>query len=51
MPGRTTKSLQNMWTKVNAAIDELKANGELGSDTPVKPKVTRKEIFFSFPSP
>ncbi|KAI5463354.1 hypothetical protein BGZ63DRAFT_452764 [Mariannaea sp. PMI_226] len=26
MPGRTTKSLQNMWTKVNKQIAELEAN-------------------------
>ena len=31
MPGRTTKSLQNMWTKVNKQLEEL-PDGEEGSE-------------------
>lgn len=43
MAGRTTKSLQNMWTKINKQVDELEAqqgNGESATPTPKKP--TRK---------
>ncbi|KAI9902708.1 hypothetical protein N3K66_002060 [Trichothecium roseum] len=43
MPGRTTKSLQNMWTKVNKQLEEL-PDGEGGSEpTPVK-RVRKKAI-------
>ncbi|POR37544.1 Uncharacterized protein TPAR_02259 [Tolypocladium paradoxum] len=39
MAGRTTKSLQNMWTKINKEISEIEAaeNGENGG-TPTKPR-------------
>ncbi|KAK5998516.1 hypothetical protein PT974_00895 [Cladobotryum mycophilum] len=34
MPGRTTKSLQNMWTKIKKAVDEIEK--ETASGTPAK---------------
>lgn len=42
MPGRTTKGLQNMWTKINKTIDELEQ--QAGGSTPATPvkKATRK---------
>lgn len=46
MPGRTTKSLQNMWTKINKAVADLEENGGSGTSsatkTPTKRAATRK---------
>lgn len=39
MPGRTTKSLQNMWTKINKTISEMEAAAANGEEIP---KETRK---------
>lgn len=39
MPGRTTKSLQNQWTKINKTISEMEAtaaNGEEGRKEPMR---------------
>lgn len=44
MPGRTTKSLQNIWTKINKEIQDLQ-NETDGNPSPEKPtpkKSTRK---------
>ncbi|PHH90470.1 hypothetical protein CDD83_3565 [Cordyceps sp. RAO-2017] len=46
MDGRTTKSLQNQWTKVNKEISEMEANepadGEPATPTKKKPATPRK---------
>lgn len=44
MPGRTTKGLQNMWTKINKTIDELDAQQQNGGNAPATPvkKATRE---------
>lgn len=34
MPGRTTKSLQNMWTKINKTISEMEAANANGEEIP-----------------
>jgi hypothetical protein len=34
MPGRTTKSLQNMWTKINKTISEMEAASANGEEFP-----------------
>ena len=34
MPGRTTKSLQNMWTKINKTISEMEAASANGEEIP-----------------
>lgn len=48
MEGRTTKSLQNMWTKINKEITEMEnEEGENGPVTPTKVKPTRKETAFA----
>ncbi|KFA67750.1 hypothetical protein S40285_00946 [Stachybotrys chlorohalonatus IBT 40285] len=36
MPGRTTKSLQNMWTKINKSVSELEEAQD--GKSPAKPK-------------
>ncbi|KEY65551.1 hypothetical protein S7711_08231 [Stachybotrys chartarum IBT 7711] len=36
MPGRTTKSLQNMWTKINKSVSELEEAQD--GTSPAKPK-------------
>lgn len=41
MPGRTTKSLQNMWTKINKTIAEMEAAASEGANT-TSAKATRK---------
>lgn len=45
MPGRTTKSLQNMWTKINKSVSELEEAQD--GKSPAKPKKlsTRKYTF------
>ena len=46
LAGRTTKSLQNMWGKINKEISEIEAaeNGEIRV-TPTKPKPsTRRSL-------
>ncbi|KMQ81434.1 hypothetical protein RF55_26335, partial [Lasius niger] len=53
MEGRTTKSLQNMWTKINKEISEIEAaeNGENGVITPSKPRTaTRKDSAAEVPA-
>lgn len=46
MPGRTTKSLQNMWTKINKAVSDLEEKKGSGDSeaaaTPTKRTATRK---------
>ncbi|KAF7557337.1 hypothetical protein G7046_g6066 [Stylonectria norvegica] len=42
MPGRTTKSLQNMWTKVNKSIEDIQKGGDGALGTPKKPAAPRK---------
>lgn len=41
MPGRTTKSLQNMWTKINKTIAEMEAAAANGEEAPK----TIRELF------
>lgn len=50
MEGRTTKSLQNQWTKINKEITEIEnsENGEDGPTTPTKPKATRTSAALKF---
>jgi hypothetical protein len=36
LPGRTTKSLQNMWTKINKQIADFEAQENSGEATPAK---------------
>ncbi|KAM0261660.1 hypothetical protein ACHAQJ_002111 [Trichoderma viride] len=36
LPGRTTKSLKNMWTKINKQIADFEAQEKSGEPTPVK---------------
>lgn len=46
MPGRTTKSLQNMWTKINKQVNDLEEKHNNGiSDYPATPtkKVATRE--------
>jgi hypothetical protein len=42
MPGRTTKSLQNMWTKINKAVAELEENDANGTPAPTPTKSAKK---------
>lgn len=44
MPGRTTKSLQNMWTKINKDILSLVEEGETPETPSKKPAATRKSF-------
>lgn len=36
LPGRTPKSLKNMWTKINKQIADFEAEEQNGEPTPVK---------------
>lgn len=52
MPGRTTKSLQNMWTKINKSVADLEeaqnaGGGTIAVKTPTKRVTARK---FSAPT-
>ncbi|KAH7149950.1 hypothetical protein B0J13DRAFT_673714 [Dactylonectria estremocensis] len=43
MPGRTTKSLQNMWTKINKLVSELEEKNGAGEGTPTKKVATPRK--------
>jgi hypothetical protein len=50
LPGRTVKSLQNMWTKINKQIADFEAQENNGEPTPVKTPRKRgpREWFYLF---
>ena len=54
MPGRTTKSLQNMWTKINKAVADLEETSGSGTTspakTPTKRTPTRESMVYSLPA-